>query len=336
MADSVTINIMRFDPSMDEKPHLETYVVPWQGASPDEVTDLMSLLQGLDYIYDNLAQIAYDFNCGAGLCGRCTIMVDGKPKLACWTKLEKGGNYTIEPLQGFDVVRDLIVDKRSTYDKYVRSDVEVQSRTPLTIPADIDYDLYWNVLEKFNLCLECMCCYAVCPKVQEGVTDKFIGPGAMMQIGMRYFDPFDEGDRAWQAAFSGVFECDLCGKCSSVCPASIDIVSVMNDLQKAALAEGVSAQPAVIPASLLAASQQIAEAKAAAANGSSSGPQTVSGTPEEIINSSCNTAGCHDAATILNYKTDADGAKLRVESHILNQVDLTDEQKAQFIEFFTK
>ncbi|MDR0350851.1 MAG: hypothetical protein LBH64_04790 [Coriobacteriales bacterium] len=331
MADTVKIKLLRFDPSVDASPHHEDYEVPYDGGDEPGV-EIMTMLSALHYIYEELDEIAYDSNCWAGLCGRCSMMIDGQPRLACWTKVDKGKSYTVEPLRGIPVVRDLVVDKRANYEKFVASDIAVQSRTPINELVNIPYELYWDTLETFNLCRECQCCYAACPKVYEGLTEKFIGPGAMMQIAMRFCDPCDEADRPWQAAFAGVFECDLCGKCSSVCPAEIDIVKMMKTLQDAATAEGLGANVTEFDSGMLAVAEEIASA-----NGSSaSALQQASGTVEEIIQTSCGTSGCHDAETLLAFKTDADSASLRVKSHVASQIGLSEEQAEAFTTLFTK
>lgn len=333
MSDSVKLNVLRYDPSVDAAPYYQEYEAAWQD---DGETDFMSLLQAMCIAYESCDdQMTFDMNCAAGWCGRCTMMIDGVPRLACWTKVEKGKTYTVEPLRGFPVIKDLVVDKSAVYQKYVDANVAVQSSTPITKLDDIDYGLYWDVLQKFNVCRECMCCYSVCPKTNQGLTDMFVGPGAMMQIAMRHMDPRDEADRAWQAAFSGVFECDLCGECSAVCPATIDIVGMMNALQKAAAEKGLSGGTSIIPSSTAAMAEAVAAAKAAGGSGVPAAAPA-SGTVEEIIQASCGTDGCHTAQSILEYRTDADSAKLRVDSHVSRKVELSDDQKSAFAEFFTE
>lgn len=241
-------------------------------------------------------------------------------------------------MKNLPVVRDLVVDKRTNYKNYVETNLAVQTSQPITKLADIEYDFYYNTLHKFNMCRECMCCYAACPKMSVGLADTFIGPGAMMQIAMRNQDPIDEADRVWQAVFSGVFECDLCGKCSSACPATIDIVGQINGLQKAAQERGLSGSNGIIPASTYAAAEAIAQTKASssAANDSADAPASDSSV-EEIVAATCATDGCHsDADAILNYRTDAESAELRVNSHVAHQVELTDEQKEAFKALFTE
>lgn len=332
MSDTVKLNILRYDPSTDEAPYYQEYEAEWQD---DGETDFMSLLQSLCIAYESCEDPAtHDMNCAAGWCGRCTVMVDGVPRLACWTKAEKGKTYTVEPLRGFPVIKDLVVDKSAVYQKYVDANVAIQSAKPITKLDAFEPGLYWDTLQKFNVCRECMCCYAACPKTNGGLTDLFVGPGAMMQIAMRHLDPRDEADRAWQAAFSGVFECDLCGECSSVCPATIDLVGMMSMLQKAASEKGLDGGASIIPSSTRAMAETIAATQNTSEASTASGLSQAS--PEEIINSSCGADGCHTAESILNFRTDAESAQLRVDSHVASKVNLTDEQSAAFAEFFTE
>jgi len=97
----IKVKVFRFNPSVDKKPHYEVYEVPVDGES--------SVLDVLDYIYDNIDHtLAYYSHtaCKRGVCGRCTLMVNGKASLACQTAAS--GDLTIEPPQKFKVVRDLV------------------------------------------------------------------------------------------------------------------------------------------------------------------------------------------------------------------------------------
>ena len=334
MSDTIHFSIFRFDPSRDAAPSYSDYDVPFQD---DGETDFMSVLQCLAWISENVEQIAYDSNCGSGWCGRCGMVINGTPSLACWTKAEKGGSYTLEPLSGFPVIRDLVVNKSATYQKYVDAVLEVQRSEPMQTLVPIDYDFFYNTLHKFNRCRECMLCYSACPKTSSGVTDRFVGPGALMQVAMRYNDPNDEADRVWQAAFSGVLECDLCGECSSVCPATIDIVGQIAALQNEAKDRGLGNSGAYLSPTLASVAEGIAAAKAAGSNSSTSEKTSVANQPvEQIIAENCGTAGCHTAEDILAYKTDVEAATLRVQSHVASKVDLDEAKQQEFIDFFTE
>jgi succinate dehydrogenase/fumarate reductase iron-sulfur protein len=235
MADSITAKILRYDPSVDAAPEYKSYTVEWV----ESEGGLMTGLQVLHIINETEEQIGYDFCCRSSLCGRCGMLIDGKPCLACWTALEPG-EHVFEPLSGFPVIKDLVVDKDRAYERFIGANIAIQTVNPMTMLKNIDYDLYWNTLEKLNMCRECMCCYVACPKLQnEGKWDKFIGPGATMGIAQRYFDTEDESDRLQQAVFSGLFVCDACGECSKVCPARIPIADLIKQMQTDAEARGL-------------------------------------------------------------------------------------------------
>ncbi|MFQ5710853.1 MAG: 2Fe-2S iron-sulfur cluster-binding protein [Candidatus Geothermarchaeales archaeon] len=98
---TVKIRILRFTPSVDKEPHHQTYGVP--------IVSGMSVLDVLDYIYNNLdSTLAYYSHaaCHRGICGRCTLLINGKASLACQTAISE--DTTIEPLPKIKVVRDLV------------------------------------------------------------------------------------------------------------------------------------------------------------------------------------------------------------------------------------
>jgi succinate dehydrogenase/fumarate reductase iron-sulfur protein len=231
MADEKIIaKIFRYDPSVDTEPTYQTYEVPWE--------EYITGLQVLHYINENIEPIGFDYCCRSSLCGRCSCMIDGKPFLSC-SKALTAGEHTFEPLTGFPVIRDLVVDHSHVMEKVAATGLAVETLEKHEKLENVPYDLYWNTLEPLNMCRECMCCYTVCPPLQEEHKwSTFVGPSAMAQIGMRYLDPKDQADRVAQAALSGIFDCTLCGACSAVCPAEIPHVDIFTQLQKAAEERG--------------------------------------------------------------------------------------------------
>ncbi len=226
MENKIIAKVFRFDPTTDEKPYYKEYEVPFA----EDESGFMTGLQVLHYIYENIEPIVYDYNCRGSICGRCSMVIDGIARLACYTKL-KPGKHTFEPLKGFPVIRDLMIDRKPQMQKFVESQVHKKTLNPVTKSEDIDYNLYWNILERLNNCRECMLCYDVCPALRINDTD-YAGPGAMMQIAFRHLDPHDEADRVQQAVYSGLWKCAMCGSCDLICPAQIphvEILQIMRD-----------------------------------------------------------------------------------------------------------
>lgn len=100
---TVKVCVSRFDPARDKSAHFATYEVP--------VTERMTVMDALDYVYENMdPSIAYNSHtaCHRRACTRCNVIINGKPGLMCHTEIE--GDVTVEPLPRFKVIRDLVVE----------------------------------------------------------------------------------------------------------------------------------------------------------------------------------------------------------------------------------
>lgn len=70
----------------------------------------MNILSALQYIYENLDRtIAYPLClCRMGKCGACAVQVNGKVRLGCAVRLTPGETVVLEPVDGKEVIKDLI------------------------------------------------------------------------------------------------------------------------------------------------------------------------------------------------------------------------------------
>src|SRR5438874_6748310 len=62
--------------------------------------------------------MAVRWNCKAGKCGSCSAEINGTPRLMCMTRLDQipiDQPVTIEPMQTFPVVKDLVTDVSWNY-----------------------------------------------------------------------------------------------------------------------------------------------------------------------------------------------------------------------------
>lgn len=98
----VNVSIKRFDPRTDTAPRVDTFQVPRE--------DGWTIMTALNYIFTKTDPgIAYYSSCRLGKCKACDVLVDGHLQLTCTTKLD--GDVTLEPLEGFVLIRDLVGDK---------------------------------------------------------------------------------------------------------------------------------------------------------------------------------------------------------------------------------
>lgn len=101
---SVTLRVLRYDPSEDRAPCYRSYEVPWREG--------LLLLSALKYIRENLDEtLAFrDYCCQCGWCTSCLMMVDGQGIRTCLRLLGPGEEVTVEPMRGFPIIKDLVVD----------------------------------------------------------------------------------------------------------------------------------------------------------------------------------------------------------------------------------
>ena len=100
----VRLKVFRFDPTIDTIPYYSSYTLPW--------ADGLTLLAAIRQIYrDTDPTLAFrNYFCARGLCNGCRVTVDGVVKKACHVVLGPDSEHTVEPLKGYPVIRDLVVD----------------------------------------------------------------------------------------------------------------------------------------------------------------------------------------------------------------------------------
>ena len=103
-SNTVTAKVFRFNPETDLYPTYKTYTVP--------CTERMQVLQALKEIYEKQDRtLAFRaFSCGHKMCRNCMMMVNGAAKFSCMTIVKPGDSFTLEPLAGYPIIRDLVID----------------------------------------------------------------------------------------------------------------------------------------------------------------------------------------------------------------------------------
>ena len=139
------------------------------------------------------------WNCKAGKCGSCSAEINGKPRLMCMTRLDTmplDEPVTLEPMQAFPLIRDLVTDVSWNYRSRRRSSRSSRGRpTRRTAPgawtqADVDR------VQEFRKCIECFLCQDVCHVLRDHhMHEEFIGPRFLVYAAALEMHPLDTEDR---------------------------------------------------------------------------------------------------------------------------------------------
>jgi len=91
---------------------------------------------------DQANDLAVRWNCKAGKCGSCSMEINGKPKLACMTRMDTldEGTVTVQPVKTFPVIRDLVTDVSWNYKQ--------KTRIPKFKPRPRDADGQYRMMQQ--------------------------------------------------------------------------------------------------------------------------------------------------------------------------------------------
>ena len=219
---TVTFEVLRYSPAVDTAPRLQQYSVP--------VTKGMTVLDGLSWIKEHEDHtLSWRSSCRMGICGSCGMFINGLPRLACNKQIANlhSDRVTVKPLPNYDIIRDLVPDLESLFEKH-RSVKPYLIRRDLTEQNHPTGEYFQSQQElinyiQFAYCIKCGLCLSACPTV--ATSENYTGPQALTQ-GWRYaMDSRDEGAQEREEELyssHGVYRCHFAGACSQVCPKGVD------------------------------------------------------------------------------------------------------------------
>jgi succinate dehydrogenase / fumarate reductase iron-sulfur subunit len=209
----------------------------------DHVSPDMSFLEMLDVVNEGLTKkgedaIAFDSDCREGICGMCSLVVNGVPHgpdrgtTVCQLHMRRfkdGETVTVEPwrAKAFPVVKDLVVD-RSAFDRIIAAGGYVSVNAggapdgnAIPIPKD--------VIEKAMdsaACIACGACVAACKNasahlfMSAKISQLSLLPQGKQERDRRVVSMIAQADS------EGFGSCSNEGECEAVCPKEIPISNI--------------------------------------------------------------------------------------------------------------
>jgi succinate dehydrogenase / fumarate reductase iron-sulfur subunit len=174
--------------------------------------------------------LAWNSSCEHAQCGTCSVIVNGKPLLACELLVEnavahfKTTEFKVGPITVAPVVRDLVVDLERAYERVHRVKPYIIQPAENT-NRGYEYQVSPRALERYvdaTRCINCFCCASVCISSHKS----FLGPNAVLCGIVRLMDPREEAKKQrLDILYSeeGIYRCHTSKACSFVCPKEIDV-----------------------------------------------------------------------------------------------------------------
>lgn len=225
----VKLKIFRYNPEKDKKPHYVTYKI--KAEPTDRVLDLLERIKAhID------GTLSFRRSCAHGVCGSDAMRINGVNHLACKVLVKDIGStkFTIEPLLGLSVIKDLIVDMEPFFDHYrsvmpyfVNDETPPKSERLQSIEERERFD-------DTTKCILCAACTTACPSYW--ANDRYVGPAAIVNAHRFIFDSRDRASAERLKILNdqfGVYRCHTIFNCTLACPRDIQITAAIGEVKKA-------------------------------------------------------------------------------------------------------
>jgi succinate dehydrogenase / fumarate reductase iron-sulfur subunit len=229
-----TFAVYRYDPEGDENPRLDRYTIDLDQCGP-------MVLDAIIYIKNKVdPTLTFRRSCREGICGSCSMNIDGTNTLACLKALaDIKGEVKIYPLPHMPVLKDLVPDLNHVYAQYTSikpwliTDTPAPTRERLQSPEDADL-LNGTDGKGPAACILCFCCSTSCPSYWWN-GDRFLGPAILLQAYRWLADTRDEatGERldALEDPFK-LYRCHTIMNCTKTCPKGLNPARAIAEIKK--------------------------------------------------------------------------------------------------------
>lgn len=228
----VTVKILRYNPENGQPQQYDTFIVP--DAEPeDTILDLLECIRGFQD-----GSLSFRRSCGHGVCGSDAMRINGRNRLACKTLVKNLDTdaITVEPLIGFPVEKDLIVDMEPFFANY-RSVLPYFMCPDDPVPGGKERLQSPEQRERYDdttKCILCAACTSSCPSFWPNHT--YVGPAAIVNAHRFIFDSRDCGAEERLRILNeqtGVWRCRTIFNCTEACPRDIKITTAIAECKQA-------------------------------------------------------------------------------------------------------
>ena len=117
--------IYRYDPDSGQNPRYDNFEIDLDECGPMVLDALIKMKAEAD------STLTFRRSCREGICGSCSMNIDGRNALACTTAIEDiKGEVRITPLPAMNVIKDLVPDFTHFYAQYASIRPWLQTVTP--------------------------------------------------------------------------------------------------------------------------------------------------------------------------------------------------------------
>ena len=212
--------VYRYNPDDDDNPRVDTYEIDTLDRGPMVLDALLKIKNEID------TTITFRRSCREGICGSCSMNIDGKNALACTMSIDDiVGDIKIYPLPHMAVLKDLVTDLSNFYKQYESIQPWLQADDPEDMSSErLQSKEELAELDGSDECILCACCSTGCPSYWWN-SDKYLGPATLMQAYRWVADSRDNQKKERLDRLNDTFKlykCHTIMNCTDTCPKGLN------------------------------------------------------------------------------------------------------------------
>lgn len=227
------VEVYRYDPEDVEQtnPHIDRFEVDLDKCGPMVLDILIKIKAEQD------SSLTFRRSCREGICGSCSMNIDGTNTLACTKAVSdcKSNVIKIYPLPHMPVIKDLVSDLTHFYQQYESIKPWLQAGEP----ANNNKERLQSPEEREKLdglyeCILCACCSTSCPSYWWN-GEKYLGPATLLQAYRFIADSRDEATDQRLDALEDPFKlyrCHTIMNCTNTCPKGLNPAKAIGSIKQ--------------------------------------------------------------------------------------------------------
>tara|TARA_B100001564_G_scaffold237939_1_gene201268 strand:+ start:439 stop:1218 length:780 start_codon:yes stop_codon:yes gene_type:complete len=223
-------HIYRWSPDDDQNPRLDTYTLDLDDCGPMVLDALIKIKNEID------TGLTFRRSCREGICGSCSMNIDGTNTLACLKSIEEvNGDVYIYPLPHMSVIKDLVPDLSNAYKQL--ASVKPWLQTEKKTNEGKERNQSPEEREKLDGLWECVLCFSCstsCPSYWWNEED-YLGPATLLQAYRWIADSRDEYRKERLDELEDSFKlyrCHTIMNCTKTCPKGLNPAKAIGSIKK--------------------------------------------------------------------------------------------------------
>ena len=226
----LTVEIYRYNPDTKSNPYTDTYLLNKDNFGPMALDVLIYIKSKID------SSLTFRRSCREGICGSCSMNIDGTNTLACLKSIEDvKGDINIYPLPHMKVVKDLVPDLSKAYEQLTSVKPWLQSKTdPEKGKSRKQSPEEREKIDGLWECVLCFSCSTSCPSYWWN-GDKYLGPAVLLQAYRWIADSRDESTEERLEDLEDSFKlyrCHTIMNCTKTCPKGLNPAKAIGEIKK--------------------------------------------------------------------------------------------------------